>query len=139
MGGFYDPSRHWTSDLRARVGLPSYDIDENGETAPFTITDFRAVKALQNFLIGIGCKTHSQWRGCAPHYHLEIAASGGDTNSTFIWSSSQFRRVSNNNDSNHFPSRSAVALIFSTPQLSRMYELQVNIIFRYKNCIILPH
>ncbi|KAI1388885.1 uncharacterized protein F4822DRAFT_443674 [Hypoxylon trugodes] len=90
MGTAYNPLRHWTSDLRTRAGLPPF---ANKDVSPFTMRDPAISKAMTQHLISLGHEKLAQWNCSFLVYHLEIAASGGDRNSSFVWSSSQIRRI----------------------------------------------
>ncbi|KAI1451148.1 hypothetical protein F5Y02DRAFT_18390 [Annulohypoxylon stygium] len=90
MRGNFDPSRHWTSDLRIRAGLPPF---APGDVSPFTIDNAVASQSMTQSLIRIGHTELGKWSQICPVYHLEILASGGDRSSSLIWSSSQLRRI----------------------------------------------
>lgn len=88
----YDPVTHWTSDLRVRAGLPSFEYDK--DVSPFTLADARTLKGVTDFLLGLGHEEIAHRGDSYPSYHFEVAVSGRDTSCPFVWSLSQLKRVS---------------------------------------------
>lgn len=87
----FKPEAQWTSDLRTRAGLPSWD-DEN--SSPFTLSDPVSSARMAQFLVQLGYVQAISWYTSRPTFHVEIAISGRDKSAPFIWSTKQFRRVS---------------------------------------------
>lgn len=91
LGKHFDPLKHWTSSLRTRAGLPA--PEKSSGKAAFTIAGAHAL-AVTKLLITQGYSQAEIWKDMKPTYHFEVAASAGDADSTFIWSTGELKRVS---------------------------------------------
>ncbi|KAI1426993.1 hypothetical protein F5Y12DRAFT_793314 [Xylaria sp. FL1777] len=87
----YESEVHWTSPLRTRAGLPYKTYSRH--TSPFTIYNPLPSQAMTQFLIESGHTVARQWIGRVPVFHIEIAVSTGESASSFVWGTSQLRRI----------------------------------------------
>ncbi|KAH7401306.1 hypothetical protein BKA66DRAFT_564959 [Pyrenochaeta sp. MPI-SDFR-AT-0127] len=87
----YDPTLHWTSDLRLRAGVSPCSEDE--DASPFTLADPKASNGISRLLSQLGHEKAVFWHAASPSYHVEIAISGVDRSAPFVWSTAQLKRI----------------------------------------------
>ncbi|PSN64192.1 hypothetical protein BS50DRAFT_648118 [Corynespora cassiicola Philippines] len=87
----YDPEVHWTSELRQGPSAPVFP--NNSDTSPFTLADPNASKEMSKLLLRLGNVRVMHWQNEFPIYHIEIAVSGEPRSDSFMWSTSQLKRI----------------------------------------------
>ncbi|CAO2650180.1 Nn.00g014720.m01.CDS01 [Neocucurbitaria sp. VM-36] len=91
LGSVYDPTAHWTSQLRARAGYGIFH--DSTEHASFTFTGQAVSSMITQILATYGYSDALFGRLINPTYHFEVAVTPHDQSESFHVHLAQFERV----------------------------------------------